>query len=45
MAFINLYVLLFLASMIVAVLIANQITRPLSLIREKLKGIQLNKIV
>ena len=42
-AFINLYVLLFLASMIVAVLIANQITRPLSLIREKLKGIQLNK--
>ncbi|WP_321288961.1 ATP-binding protein [uncultured Sunxiuqinia sp.] len=42
-AFINLYVLLFLASVIVAVLLANQITRPLSLVREKLKGIQLVK--
>ena len=42
-AFINLYILLFLASVIVAVLLANQITRPLSLIREKLKGIQLVK--
>lgn len=42
-AFINLYVLLFLASVIVAVLLANQITRPLSLIRNKLKGIQLGK--
>lgn len=42
-AFINLYVLLFFASVLVAVLLANQITRPLSLIREKLKGIQLDK--
>ncbi len=42
-AFINLYVLLFFASVVVAVLLANQITRPLSLIREKLKGIQLDK--
>ena len=42
-AFINLYVLLFLTSVIVAVLLANQITRPLSLIRNKLKGIQLGK--
>lgn len=42
-AFINLYVLLFLASVIVAVLISSQITRPLSLIRNKLKGIQLGK--
>ena len=42
-AFINLYVILFLTSVIVAVLIANQITRPLSLIRNKLKGIQLGK--
>ncbi|WP_423129348.1 sensor histidine kinase [Gaoshiqia sp. Z1-71] len=42
-AFINLYVLLFFASVIVAVILANQITRPLSLIREKLKGIQLDK--
>jgi len=42
-AFINLYVLLFLTSVIVAILISNQITRPLSLIRDKLKGIQLGK--
>ncbi|MGQ8338146.1 ATP-binding protein [Sunxiuqinia sp. A32] len=42
-AFINLYVLLFLASVIVAVLLANQITKPLSLVREKLRGIQLDK--
>lgn len=42
-AFINLYVLLFLASVIVAVILANQITRPLTLIRNKLKGIQLGK--
>ncbi len=42
-AFINLYVLLFLASVIVAVLVSSQITRPLSLIRDKLKGIQLGK--
>ena len=37
-AFINLYVLLF-----VAVFLANQITKPLSLIRDKLKGIQLTE--
>ncbi|MEL7586782.1 MAG: HAMP domain-containing sensor histidine kinase [Prolixibacteraceae bacterium] len=42
-AFINLYVLLFFGSVIVAVLLANKITQPLSLIREKLKGIQLDK--
>ena len=42
-AFINLYVLLFLASVIVAVLVSSQITRPLSLIRDKLRGIQLGK--
>jgi len=42
-AFINLYVMLFFASVAVAVLLANQITLPLSLIREKLKGIQLTK--
>ena len=42
-AFINLYALLFFGSVIVAVLLANKITLPLSLIREKLRGIQLNK--
>ncbi len=42
-AFINLYVLLFLAGVIVAVFLANQITKPLSLIRDKLKGIQLTE--
>ncbi len=42
-AFINLYVLLFLAGVIVAVFLANQITRPLSLIRDRLKGIQLTE--
>lgn len=42
-AFINLYLLLFLASVIVAVFLSNKITLPLSLIREKLKGIQLGK--
>jgi signal transduction histidine kinase len=42
-AFINLYVLLFLASVIVALLLSNQITRPLSLIRDKLSSIQLGK--
>jgi two-component system nitrogen regulation sensor histidine kinase NtrY len=42
-AFINLYLILFLASVIVAVLLSNRITQPLSLIREKLKGIQLGK--
>jgi len=42
-AFINLYVLLFFISVVVALLLANQITRPLTLIRERLKGIQLDK--
>jgi signal transduction histidine kinase len=42
-AFINLYLILFLASVIVAVFLSNRITQPLSLIREKLKGIQLGK--
>ncbi|MEZ5104950.1 MAG: HAMP domain-containing sensor histidine kinase [Draconibacterium sp.] len=42
-AFINLYVLLFLASIIVAVFIANQITRPLVVIQENLKKMQLGK--
>ncbi len=42
-AYINLYVLLFLAGVIVAVFLANQITRPLSIIRERLKGIQLTE--
>ena len=42
-AFINLYLLLFLASVIVAVVLSNKITQPLSLIREKLRSIQLGK--
>jgi len=42
-AFINLYLLLFLASVIVAVILSNKITLSLSFIREKLKGIQLGK--
>lgn len=42
-AFINLYLFLFLASVIVAVVLSNKITLPLSQIREKLKGIQLGK--
>ena len=42
-AFINLYLILFLASVIVAVVLSNRITQPLSLIREKLRGIQLGK--
>jgi signal transduction histidine kinase len=42
-AFINLYLMLFLASVIMAVVLSNKITLPLSLIREKLKGIQLGK--
>ncbi|HET6555857.1 MAG TPA: HAMP domain-containing sensor histidine kinase [Prolixibacteraceae bacterium] len=42
-AFINLYLFLFLASVIVALLLSNKITLPLSQIREKLKGIQLGK--
>jgi len=42
-AFINLYVLLFLASIIVAIFIANQITRPLVLMQENLRKIELGK--
>ena len=42
-AFINLYLLLFLASVIVAVFLSNRITQPLSLIREKLRSVQLGK--
>ena len=42
-AFINLYLILFFASVIVAVVLSNRITQPLSLIREKLRGIQLGK--
>lgn len=42
-AFINLYVLLFLASIIAAVFIANQITRPLVVIQENLRKIELGK--
>ncbi|MFW5756179.1 MAG: hypothetical protein ACOCWK_06225, partial [Tangfeifania sp.] len=42
-AFINLYVFLLLASVIVAIFIANQITRPLVLIQENLKKMELGK--
>ena len=42
-AFINLYVLLLLASILVAVFISNQITRPLVAIRENLRKIELGK--
>ncbi len=42
-AFINLYVLLLLASIIIAVFIANQITRPLVVIQENLKKMELGK--
>lgn len=42
-AFINLYVLLFLACIIAAVFIANQITRPLVVIQENLQKMQLGK--
>ena len=41
--FINLYVLLLLASIVVAVFIANQITRPLVVIQQNLKKMQLGK--
>lgn len=41
--FINLYLILFLASVIIAILLSNKITQPLSLIREKLRSIQLGK--
>lgn len=42
-AFINLYVLLFLVSIITAVFISNQITRPLVVIQENLRKMQLGK--
>ncbi|MCL1822006.1 MAG: ATP-binding protein, partial [Prolixibacteraceae bacterium] len=42
-AFINLYVLLFLASIFVAVFISNQITHPLVTIRENLRKMDLGK--
>ncbi len=42
-AFINLYVLLFLASIIAAVFIANQITRPLVVIQQNLQKMELGK--
>jgi signal transduction histidine kinase len=42
-AFINLYVLLLLASIIIAVFIANQITRPLVVIQENLRKMELGK--
>lgn len=42
-AFINLYVFLLLASIIVAIFIANQITRPLVLIQENLQKMELGK--
>jgi signal transduction histidine kinase len=42
-AFINLYVVLFLASIIVAIFIANQITRPLVLIQENFRKMELGK--
>ncbi|MFW6309618.1 MAG: ATP-binding protein [Prolixibacteraceae bacterium] len=42
-AFINLYVLLLLASIFAAVFIANQITRPLVVIQENLRKIELGK--
>ncbi len=42
-AFINLYVLLFLASIAIAVFIANQITLPLATIRENLRKMELGK--
>ncbi|SHF10392.1 His Kinase A (phospho-acceptor) domain-containing protein [Mariniphaga anaerophila] len=42
-AFINLYVLLFLVSIIVAIFIANQITRPLVLIQESFRKMELGK--
>lgn len=42
-AFINLYVLLLLVSIVLAVFIANQITHPLVVIQEKLKKMELGK--
>ena len=42
-AFLNLYVILFLASVIAAIFISNQITRPLILIRDNLRKMELGK--
>jgi len=42
-AFINLYMILFFLSVIVAMLLAKRITQPLTMIREKLKNMGLNK--
>jgi len=42
-AFINLYMILFFISVIVAILLAKRITQPLTMIREKLKNMGLNK--
>ncbi len=42
-AFINLYVLLLLVSIVLAIFIANQITHPLVVIQEKLKKMELGK--
>lgn len=42
-AFINLYVLLLLVSIVIAVFISNQITRPLVVIQENLQKMQLGK--
>ncbi len=42
-AFINLYVLLFLVSIIIAVFISNQITRPLVVVQENLRKMELGK--
>jgi len=42
-AFINLYMILFFLSVIVAILLAKRITQPLTMIREKLKNMGLNK--
>lgn len=42
-AFINIYVFMILASVLIAVAISGQVTRPLELLREKLRAIQLGK--
>ncbi|MDP4205781.1 MAG: ATP-binding protein, partial [Bacteroidota bacterium] len=42
-AFINIYVFMILASILIAVVISNQVTRPLVLVRDKLRTIQLGK--
>ena len=43
LAFINIYVFLLLASILVAYFISSRITEPLKLIRENLRGVQLGK--